>query len=361
MKYIFTIIIKLLYAIIFIYHEVTSIEEPGMTNPKYKIKDYFGSRYLSSFLSSTFLIDEPTIVSWSTGQYIHKKSSDKLFISNFNKNTIDLIEGKNLHILVGELYEPGFRNGDAENARFNTPRALVLYNESSFPNKNELKYKPVLFNENSASTSPCIYATISNYSSCLNHSYNLERLSADGDPTDINPNLVKLLNINQNVINEDNQNNDEEVIYLFVADSKNHCIRKIDLVNAEVTTFAGECTEKGFKDGPLGVNRFSEPQGIGIDSYGNIYVYDAGNKYMRYISPDGYVHTLIQGACFEYKLGINVENEFNYITQNLLCFRKWIKRSGEPTEHIYYSNNEEYCYDNIVNCPNYLSEQKRKN
>ena len=56
-------------------------------------------------------------MTWSTGQYIHKKSSDKLFIANFNKNTINLIEGKNLHILVGELYESGYRDGDAENAR----------------------------------------------------------------------------------------------------------------------------------------------------------------------------------------------------------------------------------------------------
>ena len=79
-------------------------------------------------------------------------------------NTINLIEGKNLHILVGELYESGYRDGDAENARFNTPRALVLYNESSFPNKNELKYKPVLFSENSDKNELCIYATISNYS-----------------------------------------------------------------------------------------------------------------------------------------------------------------------------------------------------
>ena len=353
--------IKLLYIINFLFHLIKAIEDPGRTNPKYKIKDYFGSRYLSTFLASTFLIDEPTIVTWSTGQYIHKKSSDKLFIANFNKNTINLIDGKNLHILVGELYESGYRDGDAENARFNTPRALVLYNESSFPNKNELKYKPVLFSENNAKNDLCIYATISNYSNCLNKSYNLEDLSNAGDPVDINPYLVKLLNTN-NYINYNNGNSDnEELVFLFVADTKNHCIRKINLVNSEVTTFAGECTEKGFKDGPLGVNRFNEPQGIGIDSYGNIYVYDAGNKYMRYISPDGYVHTLIQGACFEYKLGINIENDYKYKTQYLLCFRKWIKKTGEPKEHIYYANDEEYCYDNIVNCQNYLSNQKRKN
>ena len=346
------------YVINILFYLIISIEEPGRTNPKYKIKDYFGSRYLSTFLSSTFLVDDPTIVTWSNGQFVHNKSSDKIFIANSYKNTINLIDQGNLHILVGELYESGYRDGDAENARFNTPRALVLYNESSFPNKNEIKYKPVLYSKISATKDSCIYATISNYTSCLNRSYNLEKLSNEEDPFDIDPSYVKLIKINDENINNDE--NQEELIFLFLTDSKNHCIRKIDLLNSEVTTFAGVCTEKGFKDGPLGVNRFNEPQGIGIDSYGNIYVYDSGNRYMRYISPNGYVYTLIQGACFQYNLGIDIENIYNYKTQYLLCFRKWIKIYGEPSEHIYYSNDEQYCYDNIVNCPNYLSKQKRK-
>ena len=347
--------------IIFIIHLIKSIiciEEPGRSNLKYKIKDYFGSRYLSTFLSSTFLNDEPTIVTWSNGFFIHNSSSDKLFLANSNKNTINYIDKDNSHILVGKLYESGFRDGDSENALFNMPRALVLYNESSFPNKFETKYKPVLFSDDSINKESCIYATISNYTECLNKSYTLEKLAEEGDIYDINPYSVKLLKINN-----DNGNNDvdnDEFIFLFVTDSKNHCIRKIDLVNIEVTTFAGECNEKGFRDGPRGYNRFNEPRGIGIDSYGNIYVYDSGNKYMRLITPEGYAFTLIHGACFDYKFGLNIENIFNYKTEYLLCFKKWIKNSGEPSEHIYHSISEELCYDNIVNCHNYLSNQKRK-
>ena len=117
---------------------------------------------------------------------MHNKSSDKIFIANSNKNTIDLIDQGNLHILVGELYEPGYRDGDAENARFNSPRALVLYNESSFPNKNEIKYKPVLYSQLSINKDSCLYATISNYTSCLNRSYNLEKFSNNKNPFDIN-------------------------------------------------------------------------------------------------------------------------------------------------------------------------------
>ena len=360
MKYLFVkinllLIINFIYLIIY----VISFEKPGRKNPKYKINDYFGSRYLSSYLSSTFLNDSPTIVSWSNGRYIHHKSSNNLFISNYHRSTIDYIQNENLKILVGKSNEPSFRNGDSENARFNRPRALVLYNETSFPNKKAIKYYPVLFNENKANQQSCIYATISNYSVCLNTSYTLEQLANSGDPYDINPYLVKLLKLDNETNDEDSE--DDEYIFLFVTDSKNHCIRKIDLVNIEVTTFAGECTEEGFKDGPLGINRFNEPQGLGIDSVGNLYVYDAGNRYIRLISPEGYVKTLVQGACFEYKFGEDIKNSYNYKGQYLLCFKNWTKTSGEPIEHIYYSNDEEYCYENIVNCPNYLSDQKRKN
>ena len=358
MKFIIKIIFILLN-LIFLFNLIICIEPPGRTNLKYKIKDYFGSRYLSTFLSSTFLVDEPTIITWSNGPFIHPKSPNKLFFANFNKHTINYLDKGNSHILVGKLRQSGFRNGDSENSLFNTPRALVLYNESSFPNKNGIKYKPILFSEDSINKQSCIYSTISNYSSCQNKSYTLDELSNDGDLSDINPYCVKLLEISDNENNNNNENNDEN-IFIFVTDSKNHCIRKIDLVNIEVTTFSGECNEKGFKDGPLGINRFNEPRGIGIDSYGNIYVYDSGNKYMRLISPDGYVKTLIQGACFEYRLGPNMENIFKYKNEYLLCFKNWIKNSGEPSEHIYYSNEEEYCYDNIVNCHNYLSNQKRK-
>ena len=174
MKYIFNIIF--IINIIYLIKLIICIEEPGRTNLKYKIKDYFGSRYLSTFLSSTFLKDEPTIVTWSNGLFIHNSSPDKLFLANTNKNTINYIDKDNSHILVGKLYESGFRDGDLENAIFNMPRALVLYNESSFPNEKEAKYKPVLFSEDSINRESCIYSTISNYTECLNKSYTLEQL-----------------------------------------------------------------------------------------------------------------------------------------------------------------------------------------
>lgn len=54
---------------------------------------------------------------------------------------------------------------------------------------------------------------------------------------------------------------------------------------------------RGFKDGLLGISLFNSPDQMGIDVLGNIFVYDRGNHFIRMISPNGLVSTLINGAC----------------------------------------------------------------
>ena len=78
----------------------------------------------------------------------------------------------------------------------------------------------------------------------------------------------------------------------FVADKNNHCIRKVDLLNAYVTTYAGLCGEEGFLDGPFEINRLSYPDNIGVDLDGNIFVYDSGNKFVRMIDPLGNIDNI---------------------------------------------------------------------
>ena len=70
-----------------------------------------------------------------------------------------------------------------------------------------------------------------------------------------------------------------EVIY--IADKSNHCIRKVNLTSMISSTYAGKCGEPGFKDGPRLESRFYLPDSLGVDVYGNLYVYDEGNSYIR--------------------------------------------------------------------------------
>lgn len=73
---------------------------------------------------------------------------------------------------------------------------------------------------------------------------------------------------------------------LFVADSLNNCIRRIDVgPEFEVTTVAGACGEGGaLVDGDGQTARFKSPQGIAIADDGTLYVADSLNNAIRKIT-----------------------------------------------------------------------------
>ncbi|MDR1306057.1 MAG: hypothetical protein LBK74_00600 [Treponema sp.] len=74
---------------------------------------------------------------------------------------------------------------------------------------------------------------------------------------------------------------------LYVADSGNHSIRKIANDGPRtVTTIAGN-GGPGLADGPGAAARFSFPKGITVDAAGNLYVTDFGNHNIRKIANDG--------------------------------------------------------------------------
>lgn len=78
---------------------------------------------------------------------------------------------------------------------------------------------------------------------------------------------------------------------LFVADSGNHVIRKLNAVALE-STFAGAAGVIGSQDG-VDINaRFNNPAGLAFDGAGNLYVSDSEDNTIRKITPQGVVSTL---------------------------------------------------------------------
>lgn len=83
---------------------------------------------------------------------------------------------------------------------------------------------------------------------------------------------------------------------LYIADSGNHVIRKVDK-NGVIDTLAGQGRAGyGGDQGPARKALLNSPQFLLIDESGSIYVGDEHNHVIRFISPDGTIATLIGGG-----------------------------------------------------------------
>ncbi|KAL3349804.1 hypothetical protein AABB24_022728 [Solanum stoloniferum] len=69
---------------------------------------------------------------------------------------------------------------------------------------------------------------------------------------------------------------------VYIADSYNHKIKKLDPDSKRVTTLAG-VGEAGFKDGAAMAAQFSEPSGIVEAENGRLYIADTNNSVIRYL------------------------------------------------------------------------------
>lgn len=78
---------------------------------------------------------------------------------------------------------------------------------------------------------------------------------------------------------------------VFICDARNHVIRKISSAGV-VTTLAGEPGVPGAINGVGNVARFRFPADLTISTVGDLYVADSGNHCIRRIQPDGTVTTL---------------------------------------------------------------------
>ena len=78
---------------------------------------------------------------------------------------------------------------------------------------------------------------------------------------------------------------------VFVADNQNHTIRKVTSAGV-VTTLAGSAGFLGSTDATGSAARFNFPYGVSVDTAGNVFVADTGNNTIRKVTSAGVVTTL---------------------------------------------------------------------
>ncbi len=146
---------------------------------------------------------------------------------------------------------------------------------------------------------------------------------------------------------------------LYVTDTLNHTIRKID-TNGTITTIAGRSGVRGFADGAALSATFSNPQGLAFDSLGNLFVVDSGNYLIRKIGTNGQVTTFAGTQATSYtppldgplgvaRLGIPYtlvidNNDMLYLSDRSTGIRK-IDKEGNVSS---YTSNVSGIFDNAT-------------
>jgi uncharacterized protein (TIGR03437 family) len=79
---------------------------------------------------------------------------------------------------------------------------------------------------------------------------------------------------------------------LYIADTGNEAIRKLNLSSGIISTFAGQGGAGfGGDGGPAARAQFSNPSGLAFDSAGNLYIADTTNNRIRMIATNGIIST----------------------------------------------------------------------
>ena len=80
---------------------------------------------------------------------------------------------------------------------------------------------------------------------------------------------------------------------LYICDSSNHNVRRVNLATGIIGTYAGKGTPGFSGDGSQAtLAALQYPLGIAIDRLGNLYIADSGNNCIRKVSPNGVITTI---------------------------------------------------------------------
>ncbi len=179
-----------------------------------------------------------------------------IYVANSRNNTVEAIDAtsKSLRIVAGKLFQEGSNDGVGDAARFNSPDGMTISGQNLYlcdTNNSDIRQINVA---NGTVTTIAGTANISG--------------TEDGTGPAAHFNLPTQIATDGTA--------------LYVADSGNSTVRRITLADMKVKTVGGQAGTTGKTEGNSDKSLFSGPRGVAVDKKA-IYVADTGNDIIRKI------------------------------------------------------------------------------
>jgi DNA-binding beta-propeller fold protein YncE len=178
-----------------------------------------------------------------------------IYVANSRNNTVEAIDAttKSLRIVAGKLFQEGSNDGVGDAARFNSPDGMTINGQNLYlcdTNNSDIRQITVSGTVTTVAGTANIGGTEDGTGSAAH--FNLPtQIATDGTS-------------------------------LYVADSGNSAIRRITLADFKVKTIGGQAGTSGKTEGGPNKSLFSGPRGVAVDKKA-IYVADTGNDIIRKI------------------------------------------------------------------------------
>ncbi|HUY28921.1 MAG TPA: hypothetical protein VMV27_16045 [Candidatus Binataceae bacterium] len=208
-----------------------------------------------------------------------------VYVSNSRNNTVVAVDvvSHSITLVAGTNFQDGSNDGVGATARFNSPDGIALVNRDLYViDTNNSDLRKVNLDSHAVSTA----AGTANISG-----------TEDGHASAAHFNLPSQ-------ITTDGQN-------LYISDTGNNTIRRLSLADGMVKTIGGQAQQSGKQDGPVTKSMFSGPSGVATDGK-VVYVADTGNDVIRKIDLSTLTTSTMVGTGEEgSKDGAGAEAQFN--------------------------------------------------